>query len=151
LSALHQEQQSANFPACPNATWAAAAQVAGLLSVKFFGAVGNGTFDDSDAVRRAINASQLCGGCVFFPPTITTIRADGRGTENAQYRFGSTVSCSGCCLKGGGGGGGAQGQLRPAVQVGGPTDAPVIMVSGQGTYVQDLTVSPSLAPLTPNV
>ena len=122
-----------------------------MLSVKFFGAVGNGTFDDSDAVRRAINASQLCGGCVFFPPAITTIGADGQGMKTAEYRFGSTVSCEGCCLKGGGGGGGAQSQLRPSVQVGGPTDGPVIIVSGQGAFVQDLTVSPSLAPLTPNV
>lgn len=46
-----------------------AAQVAGLLSVKLFGAVGNGSHDDSPAAEAAMNASALCGGCVFFPPT----------------------------------------------------------------------------------
>ena len=54
-------------PLCPDPAWADAVEMAGLLSVKMFGATGNSTHDDAPAVRRAINASLHCGGCVFFP------------------------------------------------------------------------------------
>jgi hypothetical protein len=55
---------------CPNETWAAAVQsTTGMLSVKLFGAVGDGKHDDAPAVRAAMNASAQCGGgCIFFPP-----------------------------------------------------------------------------------
>ena len=54
-------------------TWCPASAVehidaAGLLSVKLFGAVGDGLHDDAPAVRTALNVSAGCGGCVFFPP-----------------------------------------------------------------------------------
>eukprot|EP01047_Picozoa_sp_COSAG01_P030144 COSAG01_NODE_2091_length_8453_cov_19.448049_8_plen_441_part_00 len=113
-------------PACPNARWAAAAQVAGLLSVKLFGAVGNGTHDDALAVEAAMNASDLCGGCVFFPPT------------HKSYRLGKTVALRGC-IRGGGGGGGAQDQVRPSVQIYGPAVGPAVSISGGNVFVSDLT------------
>ena len=119
-------QQESGWPNCPNASWAEAAQGAGLLSVKLFGAVGNGTADDAPAVRRAMNASELCGGCVFFPPT------------SAAYKFETTVALRGC-IRGGGGGGGAQGQVRPSVPISGPDEGPVVSISGQGVFVQDIT------------
>eukprot|EP01052_Picozoa_sp_SAG31_P054120 SAG31_NODE_14229_length_819_cov_1.554167_1_plen_236_part_10 len=112
--------------ACPNASWAAASQAAGLLSVKLFGAVGDGTHDDGPAAEAAMNASALCGGCVFFPPT------------DRSYRFGKTVALRGC-LKGGGGGGGAQNQVRPSVQIFGSASGPTASISGGDIYVQDIT------------
>eukprot|EP01044_Picomonas_judraskeda_P009823 COSAG03_NODE_1223_length_4527_cov_1.524164_2_plen_260_part_00 len=113
--------------ACPNATWAAAVEEAGLLSVKLFGAVGDGKSDDSVAVEAAMNASDTCGGCVFFPPTALS------------YCFGHTVALRGC-IKGGGGGGGAQGQGRPSVSIsGGSMDSPTVSISGTNVYVQDIT------------
>ena len=93
-----------------------------------FGAVGNGTFDDAPAVRRAMNASEVCGGCVFFPPT------------SKAYYFATTVALHGC-LKGGGGGGGAQDQVTPSVQISGPAVGPAVSISGQGAYLQDLTIN----------
>ena len=113
--------------ACPNATWAAAVEEAGLLSVKLFGAAGDGTSDDSVAVEAAMNASDTCGGCVFFPPTAFS------------YYFGHTVALRGC-IKGGGGGGGAQDQGRPSVSIsGGSIDRPTVSISGTNVYVQDIT------------
>lgn len=131
LRALERDQQSQQrqeigWANCPNVSWAEAAQEAGLLSVKLFGAVGNGTADDAPAVRRAMNASELCGGCVFFPPT------------SAAYKFDTTVALRGC-IKGGGGGGGAQGQVSPSVPISGPDEGPVVSISGQGVFVQDIT------------
>ena len=82
--------------------------------------------DDAPAVRRAMNASELCGGCVYFPPS------------SAGYHFATTVALHGCA-RGSGGGGGAQGQVRPSVQISGPALGPVVTTSGQGMFVQDLT------------
>lgn len=120
------EDAATSHSACPNASWAAASQVAGLLSVKLFGAVGDGSHDDAPAVEAAMNASALCGGCVFFPPTDRT------------YRFAKTVGLRGC-IKGGGGGGGAQNQMRPSVEISGPASGPTVSISGGDIYVQDLT------------
>ena len=95
-------------PPCPNPEWAEAAQPAGLLSVKLFGAQGNRTHDDAPAVRAAINASALCGGCVYFPP--------------GEYFFGSTVVISGHgCFKGSAGHGSVDGLSPPSVNIYGPT------------------------------
>ena len=94
LRALERDQQSQQrqeigWANCPNVSWAEAAQEAGLLSVKLFGAVGNGTADDAPAVRRAMNASELCGGCVFFPPTSAAYKFD---TTAAAQRLETLVS-----------------------------------------------------------
>lgn len=123
---LQEQERWTNFARCPNASWAEAAQEAGLLSVKLFGAVGNGSHDDAPAVRRAMNASELCGGCIFFPPT------------SANFFFATTVAARGC-WRGGSGAGGAQGQVRPSVQISGPMVGPCVSISGQGMFVQDLT------------
>ena len=120
-------------PVCPNPDWAAAAQQAGLLSVKLFGAFGkgNGTEDDAPAVRRAINASLVCGGCVFFPP--------------GQYQFHTTVEIGGGCFKGGGFSvpeAGVDGNSQPQVNIYGPNPggpAIAIIDAGSGVMMQDLT------------
>lgn len=45
-----------------------ATTLAGVLSVKEFGAVGNGSTDDTASVQLAINAASVSGGVVYFPP-----------------------------------------------------------------------------------
>jgi hypothetical protein len=57
----------------------------GGVSVKWFGAVGDGATDDTDAIQTAENAVAAVGGIVFFPPGIyiingakTTIPGDTR-------------------------------------------------------------------------
>jgi len=39
-----------------------------VVSVKDFGAVGDGVADDTAAIQAAVDAVPLTGGCVFFPP-----------------------------------------------------------------------------------
>ena len=122
-------------PPCPNPEWAEAAQPAGLLSVKLFGAQGNRTHDDAPAVRAAINASALCGGCVYFPP--------------GEYFFGSTVVISGHgCFKGSAGHGSVDGLSPPSVNIYGPTQGakatgppagpPVALIKADSVLLQDL-------------
>lgn len=55
-----------------------AVQAAGLLSVKLFGASGDGVTDDAEAVQQAIACAFYTGGAVFFPP--------------GWYSFGKTVN-----------------------------------------------------------
>ena len=122
-------------PPCPNPEWAEAAQPAGLLSVKLFGAQGNRTHDDAPAVRAAINASALCGGCVYFPP--------------GEYFFGSTVVIKGHgCFKGSAGHGSVDGLSPPSVNIYGPTQGakatgppagpPVALIKTDSVLLQDL-------------
>jgi len=110
--------------ACPNATWAEAVAVAGLLSVKLFGAVGNGSHDDAEAVRRAMNATTLCGGCVFFPP--------------GRYFFNSTVALAGC-VKGSQGGGGTDGTSEPMVDISGGSGIIPVTVNNS-LFLSDVAV-----------
>lgn len=122
---LLRQHQAGPPPTCPNASWHAAAQGAGLLSVKLFGAVGDGSHDDAPAARAAMNASDACGGCVFFPP-------------GGTYFFATTVALRGC-VKGGGGGGGVQDQGRSEVTIsGGGKGTPTVSVSAMNVLVQDL-------------
>ena len=117
-------------PPCPNISWAAAASEAGLLSIKLFGAVGNGTADDSDALRAAINASSMCGGCVFLPPGV--------------YHLATTVQVGGSCIIGAASpGAGTDGTTKPQAQITGPPELghPAIVINGHDTTVQDVTVT----------
>ena len=110
--------------ACPDPAWAAAVEPAGLLSVKLFGAKGDGT-DDAPAVRLAINASAMCGGCVFFPP--------------GEYFFNSTVQIQKGCFKGSMGGGQVDGSSPPMVNIRGPAQGPVIaLLHADSVLIQDL-------------
>ena len=113
---------------CPNASWSRALEPAGLLSVKLFGARGDGQHDDADAVRRALNASVCCGGCVFFPP--------------GQYRLGSTVRISGC-VKGSAGtsaSGGITGSTPPNVLITGASPPIAVVDDDDGVLLQDVAV-----------
>lgn len=65
-----------------------------LYSVKDYGAVGNGTTDDTTAIQAAITAAQgvgtlLRGGKVFFPPGRYRITATLNITNSAVEFFGS--------------------------------------------------------------
>ena len=90
-----------------------------------------GVTSDVPAVRRAINASRMCGGCVFFPP--------------GQYQFHTTVEIGGGCFKGGGFSvpqGGVDGNSQPQVNIYGPNPggpAIAIIDAGSGVMMQDLT------------
>ena len=136
LPTSKQRQQSRHryvgSPVCPNSTWAAAVESAGLLSVKLFGAKGDNIHDDAPAVRRAINASLQCGGCVFFP------------ASSGNYQFHTTLVVHGGCFKGGGPTvpqAGADGSSPPQVNIYGPKTGPAIAAIrvGSGLLIQDLT------------
>lgn len=49
------------------------------FSVKFYGAIGNGTTDDTAAIRNAIAAAAVAGGTVYFPAGQYLLK--GTGTE----------------------------------------------------------------------
>ena len=61
------------------------------FDVRFFGAVGDGVTDDTDAVEAASTAAIEAGGTVFFPPgtyivdTINTI-GKGDGTKSLSFK-----------------------------------------------------------------
>jgi hypothetical protein len=114
-------------PPCPNQTWAQAVQPAGLLSVTLFGAVGNRSFDSAPAVEAAINASVLCGGCVYFPP--------------GEYWFNHTVLIKRGCYKGSAGHGQVDGSSPPQVNIFGPeTGGPVIaVIKADSVTMEDLS------------
>jgi hypothetical protein len=65
----------------------------GVVSVKDFGAVGNGIADDTSAVRAAINSLAATGGTVFFPVGRYRIEGqlalpnDGADTDTRQPPF----------------------------------------------------------------
>ena len=110
---------------CPNATIDAAVQQAGLLSVKWFGATGDGSGDDAPAVRRAMNMTTYCGGCVFFPP----------GT----YKFNTTLQIGRGCFKGSDGHGAVDGSSPPQVNIYGPAEGPAIYLNkAEDVLIQDL-------------
>jgi hypothetical protein len=110
---------------CPNATIYAAVQQAGLLSVKLFGAAGDGSGDDAPAVRLAMNMSSYCGGCVFFPP--------------GSYKFNTTLQIGGGCFKGSDGHGQVDGSSPPQVNIYGPAHGPAIYLNkAEDVLIQDL-------------
>jgi hypothetical protein len=69
------------------------------VSVKDFGAIGNGTTDDTTAIQNAINALQMVGGgCVYFPAgtfritgtltiTVSGIRLTGAARGGTTLNF----------------------------------------------------------------
>src|SRR5437016_1357060 len=62
-------------PTCPQAPdLFCATGNPGVFSVKAFGAVGDGTTDDTAAVRAAFAAVPAAGGTVYFPPGTYIIR-----------------------------------------------------------------------------
>jgi hypothetical protein len=74
-----------------------------FFNVKDFGAVGNGTADDTTAIQAAINAAGINGGTVFFPAgtykTTSTLSLPSlvslRGIANAPSTGGSTIKFTG--------------------------------------------------------
>ena len=121
-------------PVCPNATLAEAVAQTGLLSVRMFGAIGNGSADDAPAARAAFNMSRLCGGCVFFPP--------------GDYRFATSVYVSGCVKGSQGFGSGVDGSTNPqtVIKGPGPGGGPVMIAankSASNMLLQDLSLEGS--------
>ena len=120
---------------CPNATWASVVEATGLLSVKLFGAKGDSSGDDAPAVRAAINATQCCGGCVWFPPGV--------------YQFNSTVMIPNGCVKGATGSNTAVAQslgtTAGSAQILGPAHGPALAIidAWDGTLIQDLNIQGS--------
>jgi len=69
------------------------AKSADIISVKDFGATGDGITDDSAAINAALNyASTLVGGaCVYFPPSSAKYKCNSGltiNTSNVQVNFG---------------------------------------------------------------
>lgn len=54
-----------------------ASTLQGCVNVQTYGAIGNGTTDDTSAINNAIAAAMTNGGCVFFPPTNAKYLVDG--------------------------------------------------------------------------
>lgn len=67
-----------------------------VVSVKDFGAVGNGLADDTVAIQNAIDSLTITGGTVFFPPGTYRI-ARNVGTND---RWGVKVTASNITLQG---------------------------------------------------
>lgn len=131
LAVLHGRAAAGAAPAvCPNRTWAAAVEAAGLMSVKLFGAAGDGVSDDAHAVRAALNATRACGGCVFFPPGV--------------YSLGTGVQIRGCVK--GSAGLSATGKVPestpPNVLLVGPEVGPALSIIDDysGVLLQDVAV-----------
>lgn len=68
------------------------------FNVKDYGAVGDGTADDTTAIRAAITAAEVTGGIVFFPPGTYAVRCSAGaivGTNAALYVQESNVAYQG--------------------------------------------------------
>jgi hypothetical protein len=69
------------------------------VSVKDFGAVGNGIADDTAAIQAAVNAAELVSGCVYFPAgtylvgTFTTALDSG---TNCAVLLNGDLTIDGC-------------------------------------------------------
>ena len=55
-----------------------------FLNVKDFGAVGNGSTDDTSAIQQTIDALPASGGCVFIPPGTYAVSAPLTLSEGAE-------------------------------------------------------------------
>lgn len=71
-----------------------------VVSVKAYGAKGDGVTDDTSAIQSAINAVQTSGGRVFFPPgtyiVSATLNITGNGTTlRGASRTGATIKTTG--------------------------------------------------------
>lgn len=75
---------------------ASASDNSGIVNVKSLGASGNGQTDDSSAIQRAVNAAQMVGGTVFFPP--------GTYALGTSIFVSARVTILGCGWEGQGGG-----------------------------------------------
>lgn len=86
----------------------ASASTAGLLvNVKSYGAVGNGTTDDSTAVLQALAAVQVAGGTLYFPFGIYRIDSQLALTNNGSTpprQYPVRITGDGATMSGEGGG-----------------------------------------------
>lgn len=96
------------------------------VSVKDFGAVGDGIADDKSAIQLAINAAQITGGNeIYFPPG--TYLIDGAGTP----RDGLVITGSNITLRGSG---------KDSVIKQSNTNQNMIAVDGRAAKVKNLTI-----------
>jgi hypothetical protein len=85
IDAAHQQSLKAATLALETALGTHLSNIA--LNVKTFGAVGNGTADDTTAIQSTINALPTSGGTVYFPPgtyKITSTLTMGNGSSSAN-------------------------------------------------------------------
>ena len=82
-----------------------------IINVKDFGAVGNGTTDDTAAVQAAITYAQsINGGVIYFPPAVyaggmitisgTNVTLSGYGASLKNFRFTFTTASSNIRVEG---------------------------------------------------
>ena len=59
-----------------------------VFDVKTYGAVGDGSTDDTDAIRSAITAASAAGGVVFFPPGVFVLpsRLTCKSLNNVSFQ-----------------------------------------------------------------
>jgi Pectate lyase superfamily protein len=66
----------------------------GLMDVRWFGARGDGTTDDTQALQKALDEVRVRGGSLFFPPGryIVSSTLDAGASQGVRYFGGSTSS-----------------------------------------------------------
>lgn len=105
------------------------------INVQAFGAVGNGTTDDTAAIQAAINAVGSGGGKVYFPPT-----AGGYLLNSTAL----TVSTIGTVLAGGG-------AENTFLIIGSSfTGAEAVLITAYSCQVQDISINGASTTLTSN-
>lgn len=67
--------------------------VQGYFNVKTYGAVCNGSTDDTTAIQTAVTAAQAVGGTVFFPGGLSHITATIQVTGNCNFLGANNKTC----------------------------------------------------------
>lgn len=99
----------------------------GFINVKDFGAVGDGVHDDSQAIQAAINAAQIDGGVMWFPPGTYYVNPTGTNGSALEHNSGNPIILSG------------SGRDITKIVLGNP-DMNLLDLSIDGDRVQDLTL-----------
>lgn len=91
-----QDAMVANFAANPTSD--VNKTILPVFNVRRYGALGDGTADDTTEIQAAINAAAVAGGTVFFPPGTYKITAPLTVTGNHVHLFGRGATINGATV-----------------------------------------------------